>query len=284
MRAPLKPVARAAVFSALAPISEHAYRERPRVRVIAFHDVAPGPESPFPGKMRWLAAHARVVSLSSVFAGEGLEPARLNVALTFDDGYAEHAAFAAPILAELGLPATFFVPSGAVGLEGEEAQRFARTAIRRRSRTFRFMRAEDVAAVAAEPLFAIGGHTRNHVDLGSPIDPARLAAEIEEDKLALEALTGSPLRFFAYPFGGAEHTSPQAQATVRGAGYEAAFTIMPGYWSRAQERFLVGRDSLTIDAPDRSWRAALRGGADPVAWLKWRRDARRRRGQPAAAR
>ena len=40
-------------------------------------------------------------------------------AITFDDGYADAVHTAAPILERLGAPATFFVPSGAVGRDGE---------------------------------------------------------------------------------------------------------------------------------------------------------------------
>jgi peptidoglycan/xylan/chitin deacetylase (PgdA/CDA1 family) len=41
------------------------------------------------------------------------------IAVTFDDGYADNAALALPVLEELGLPATFFVTASAVDAPGE---------------------------------------------------------------------------------------------------------------------------------------------------------------------
>jgi peptidoglycan/xylan/chitin deacetylase (PgdA/CDA1 family) len=66
--------------------------------------------------MEFLAAHRRVVPLAEVVAalesGRSLAPG--TVAITFDDGYLDQARVAAPILAALGLPATFFLATGAI--------------------------------------------------------------------------------------------------------------------------------------------------------------------------
>jgi peptidoglycan/xylan/chitin deacetylase (PgdA/CDA1 family) len=45
-----------------------------------------------------------------------LEPSKaLKVAITFDDGYADNASTAAPLLASAGLPATYFITTGRLG-------------------------------------------------------------------------------------------------------------------------------------------------------------------------
>ncbi|HEU4418825.1 MAG TPA: polysaccharide deacetylase family protein, partial [Planctomycetota bacterium] len=68
----------------------------------------------FERQMKFLAAHRRVVPLTALAAelehGRSLEPG--SVVLTFDGGYLDNYAVAAPILASLGLPATFFVATG----------------------------------------------------------------------------------------------------------------------------------------------------------------------------
>jgi peptidoglycan/xylan/chitin deacetylase (PgdA/CDA1 family) len=66
----------------------------------------------FRGQMKWLAERCDVRTL-----GEGLDrltrgesrSARPMVCVTFDDGYADNARIAAPILEELGLRGTFFI-------------------------------------------------------------------------------------------------------------------------------------------------------------------------------
>ncbi len=249
----VKAAVRDGVVRTLAPVADRAFRERPRVRVVCFHDIDPDAGSRFPDRMRWLADRYHVVSLASAYERVGLDRSRLNIALTFDDGYAEHAAFAAPVLRELGLPATFFVPSGALDLSPDEAERFAATAVRRTSRAFRFMTSAQVAELAAEPLFEIGAHTRHHVELGTVRESDALADEVGGAKARLEQLIGGALRWFAFPFGGVEHVSGAAVQAIAGAGFDAAFTIMPGYWSTTHDRYLVGRDSLGIDLSDETY-------------------------------
>jgi peptidoglycan/xylan/chitin deacetylase (PgdA/CDA1 family) len=70
----------------------------------------------FERQMKFLAAERRVVPLTALVAalenGSSIEPG--SVVLTFDDGYLDNYTVAAPILAGLGLPATFFLATGYV--------------------------------------------------------------------------------------------------------------------------------------------------------------------------
>jgi len=267
----LKQAARNSLIRAAAPLADLAYRERPRVRVIAFHDVPD--RDAFAAKMRRLAQEHNVVPLEAALNRMGLEKRRLNVALTFDDGFEEHLTVAVPVLRELGLPATFFVPSGSLDLTPPEADRFAGDALRR-SRSIRFLRSRDLAAIAAEPGFEIGGHTTHHVDVGR-LGPQEVEPEVVEDKATLERLAGRPLRFFAFPFGSHANVSAEAVRAIADAGYQAAFTIVPGFWSRKRNPYVVGRDCLSADMDDGLWDAFLRGGYDAASALKYRYPRRR---------
>jgi len=59
---------------------------------------------------RWLTAVPLRPALDALAAGRKLPPRA--VALTFDDGYRDNATVAAPMLAAMGLPATFFLVPG----------------------------------------------------------------------------------------------------------------------------------------------------------------------------
>ena len=72
----------------------------------------------------------------------------------------------------------------------------------------------------------LGSHSLSHPDLRK-LDDGELAAELRESKEAVERITGSPCRTFAYPFGLYDETVTQAVAE---AGYELAFAWLPGPW------------------------------------------------------
>ncbi len=95
---------------------------RARLGILIFHRVLPKPDPLFPeipdaerfGEMMgWVRDWFRVLPLSEAVERlrSGSLPARA-LAITFDDGYADNAEVAAPILRRYGLPATFFVASG----------------------------------------------------------------------------------------------------------------------------------------------------------------------------
>jgi peptidoglycan/xylan/chitin deacetylase (PgdA/CDA1 family) len=254
----------------MAPLSDRMYREKPRTRVIAIHDISRSAYEAFEKKMRWLIERFRLVSLSDIEKQSGLDFYRLNVAVTFDDAFKEHATFVAPLLKDMGIPATFFIPSGVIGLEGDAAKKFSLQRLRR-SRSFEFMNEKELKNISQSSLFEIGGHTTNHADLGVITDEEKLRYEILHDKNTLEGMTGKPVQRLAFPFGGYRNVSPQALDIIQAAGFRSAFTIVPSFWSRERNLFLVGRDSLAVGLEDRIWDGFLRGGYDTFSFLKGRK-------------
>ncbi len=89
-------------------------RRRHAYRVIMFHGIGDAhmPVDAFEANLRWLAERFRIVPLSEVVDGvlQGRTPDSGGVvALTFDDGLANHFELAYPVLQRLRLPASFFV-------------------------------------------------------------------------------------------------------------------------------------------------------------------------------
>lgn len=95
-------------------------RLAPPVVVLAYHRVtelavdpqllAVAPDN-FREQLRYLQEHYPLVRFEDEWSGITAP----SVAVTFDDGYADNAREALPILEEVGVPATFFVSSGSVG-------------------------------------------------------------------------------------------------------------------------------------------------------------------------
>jgi len=93
-----------------------------RLSILLYHRVLPAPDALRPGEpdaatfawqMRLLAEHWTPLPLDEALCrlDEGRLPLRA-VSVTFDDGYADNAEIALPILRATGVPATFFIASG----------------------------------------------------------------------------------------------------------------------------------------------------------------------------
>lgn len=241
-----------------------ALRPRRGKRIILLHETPD--ENTLRAKLTWLKTHYRVKTLPGLLEeradGVGL------VALTFDDGYRSWYDVAAPLLSELAMPAVFFVCSGFVGLSATAAAEFCARRLRRTA-VLEPLSVAQLRELAAHPLFEIGSHTVNHPDLGAAA-PGALDDEIGDDRRRLEDWTGRSVRWFAYPFGQPENTSPSARTYLQRQRFAGAFTLVPSFVD-GTDRFAVGRDSLDAAARIWIWRGRLAGGYDGLYRLRRRR-------------
>lgn len=123
----LKPLLRDLAARALGALgaTRPERRVRDRLTVLTFHRVLPELERrhyPFPGLavtpeelrwyLGWITQHFSCATLADAHRATraGERGARPWLALTFDDGQLDNYRNAAPLLAEAGVPATFFVP------------------------------------------------------------------------------------------------------------------------------------------------------------------------------
>lgn len=106
------------------PLNRMRNRIDPPVIVLLYHRVTTLASDPellavtpdnFRAQMRYLKETFPVVRFEDDWA-KTMKPA---VAITFDDGYADNALEALPILEEVGIPATFFVSTGTIGTTQE---------------------------------------------------------------------------------------------------------------------------------------------------------------------
>lgn len=157
--------------------------------------------------------------------GAERQPRRRTAVLTFDDGWADATTVAAPLLARLGVPATFYVCGGWWG--GQHALV--------RGEAGRILD-EEAACRLVMAGFELGSHTMTHPDLRE-LNDAELAAELTRSKAVVERVSGQPCRTLAYPFGLFDERVERAAGD---AGYELAFAWMPGRWRRLAAPRLPG--------------------------------------------
>lgn len=181
-------------------------------------------------------AFVTVAELARRAAG-GPPPAGL-AAVSFDDGMRNNLTVAAPILRELEVPATVYVPSGWLGGRSPYVGAGGDGAI---------LTGEEVTELSRAG-WEIGAHTITHADL-EQLSYEECRREIDGCCEALRELTGQPVQTLAYPFG---RYGQAAISATRDAGLLAAVTTGSGSW----DPFELTR--------------AMIGAADPlpVMWLK----------------
>ncbi len=136
---------------------------------------------------------------------------RRSFLVTIDDGLDSVAGIAAPILAELGVPAVAFVPSALMGDTARWLPEPADAAILDR---------HAVAALGAAGI-EIGGHGADHRDLRQ-LSADELFRQTSTVRADLARATGYAPRAFAYPYGLFDDAARRA---VAAAGYDVAFSV-----------------------------------------------------------
>jgi len=169
------------------------------------------PPSVFADQMSWLASHGlRGVSMATLVDALRTGSDRGMVGITFDDGYVDVLQAAVPELRRHGFGATAFIISDRLGGTNEWDE----------GPGWPLLTTEGVLRLV-EAGIEIGSHGATHYRLAGA-DPSRLATEVSTSQTRLSALTGEPIRGFAYPYGSMDAAARQA---VRDAGYEYACAV-----------------------------------------------------------
>jgi peptidoglycan/xylan/chitin deacetylase (PgdA/CDA1 family) len=236
---------------------------------IAFHDIAPKAVEGFENNLRFLKQRTNVVSLDDYFSGR-LSADLVNVVITFDDGYKSWVTRAAPALKKIGLPASFFIASGFVGLSKSDESEFLRSRLLLTpdpERSLAGLSVEDVRKLA-EDGFTIGGHTVSHANLGNVTERSEIQDEIATDKRNLERMTGTTIAYFAYPFGAHHNPAVNLTEVLRTTGYSGAVTTISGFNVPGADPYLLHRELTPASMAGSVFRARTFGNYDAVRFVK----------------
>ncbi len=166
----------------------------------------------------------------------------------FDDSLVGVHHHAMPILLDLGLPATVFAVSDALG-----------------SSPSWWPGAGDVMTAAqllemAELGFGVASHTRSHPSLPT-LGRSRLGDELGGSRRALEDLVSGPVDLFAYPYG---HHDPTVRLAVAEAGYRAGYSFLNGRLTAGLDRYRLPR--LNMWSGQGRARLAYHLARPPASW------------------
>jgi peptidoglycan/xylan/chitin deacetylase (PgdA/CDA1 family) len=226
--------------------------------VLMYHSVSPDGEDPYnitvsphrlDAQLRWLAARGlRGVSMRELLDARADDGGAGLVGLSFDDGYADFAEHALPVLLARGCTATVFPVVGRLGGDNGWEESGPSKAL---------LTVEQVGQVTAAGM-EVGSHGLWHTSLPEASDAA-LAEELEESRGVLAEAAGVAVGGFCYPYG---HVSPPVVEAVRAAGYDYGCAI----WRCAD----TGRHALprtyvgAVDRAARLWAKRARHRASEL--------------------
>lgn len=232
--------------TALAGLAELPRERREGVRIVHYHYVFDDERDAFERQLRFLARSFRPVSLS-----DAVERLRLGKAqgdelvVTFDDGFRNQLDNAAPLLAEHGFSACFFLVTELLDATPDAARAFCR------ERLHLPLPVEplgwDGAAELLELGHELGSHTRSHPDL-TALEPGALRAELEGSREEISRRLGG-VRHVSAPYGERARFSEAVAEAAQAAGYESCSTAIRGLNTSALDLYALRRHHLSARWP-----------------------------------
>jgi peptidoglycan/xylan/chitin deacetylase (PgdA/CDA1 family) len=207
--------------------------------------------------MKWLSKAARLMSLEQLLGGDLEDP--LQVAITFDDGYASVHDVALPILKDVGTVATVFPNTGIIAEGGRNSSDAALGYYPNES----FLSWRDVEGLATER-WSVGSHGVGHLDLAAACEETA-SRELTASKKMIENVISVPCMLFAYTWG--KHT-PCLRRLVAEAGYRYAFSGRHEPLQADGDPFTVPRINISNDYTMSDFKAVISGDWDYLGWIQ----------------
>ena len=183
----------------------------------------------------------------------------LEVALTFDDGYACVRDHAFPILKSSGLTATVFLNTSHIGTTNRSRSEPASGHYPGQE----FMSWQDVDALLDRG-WVIGSHGARHLDLIQEEDDV-VRHELLSSKHDIERVAPGPCLYFAYANG---RSTRRIRRLVAEAGYKWGLSTIHGAVRPSDDNFAVPRINIDASYSIDDFRAILKGDWDYLRFIQ----------------
>jgi peptidoglycan/xylan/chitin deacetylase (PgdA/CDA1 family) len=229
-------------------LSARARKPRAGGRVVHYHYVFDDEREAFARQLDFLASEFEPVSLSE--AVERLRAGMVRgseLVVTFDDGFRNQFANAAPVLAERGWSACFFLVTDFVGATAsEDAERMCREQFHlpKPVEPMSWAHAEELVKLGHE----VGSHTQTHPEL-TALPASTLDEELAGSRSEIERRLGLAPVHFSAPYGDAGRFSEAVSEAALGAGYTSCANAQRGLNTAAEDVYALRRHHLEASWP-----------------------------------
>lgn len=212
--------------------------------ILTYHKISPvDPKSIYPGTYVPPALFRKHLSFLARrgYVSNSVEGALSNgikdraIVLTFDDGFADFSANAAPLLESFGMTGQVFLVADRLGKTNDWDTQIGDVVAD-------LMTVPQILEMASRG-HTFGSHTMTHADLNA-IGGEIQSKEITDSKVNLESSLGFPVRTFCYPYG---RFSGETRGLVADAGYEFAVSTKKGINSEQDDRLMLKRIAIRND-------------------------------------
>lgn len=154
--------------------------------------------------------------------------------VTFDDAYSCIVTHVLPVIRELNVPITIFVPVSHVGNYNRWDENLSDY------RKIDILSWEEIEKLSQNPLVTFGSHGMSHTSFGK-LSEKQIESELKTSKEILETHLQRKVDFFAYPYGQRKDFGCATPELLHEVGYKAAMTTLWRRHNRNENSYLLRR-------------------------------------------
>lgn len=182
------------------------YINRGKIKTLMYHSISePGAHfnnaidrQSLRNQIRHLKKHYNLLSATSLDQFESYSTQKVNILITFDDGFKDNHYAALNILRNEQVSGLFFIISGCIE-QGTPPKFMKNKTFNSKDAAYRTLDILDISEMIASGM-AIGSHSTNHDDY-SVMNYQVGLSDAAESKMRIEKLTGTTIKDFSFPWG-----------------------------------------------------------------------------------
>lgn len=234
-----------------------AWRTKQRKIILLYHSVGNSVwatrEQDFNDQINWLFDHCRILSLSELIQSSPSDD--IQVALTFDDGYANLYAQVAPIFLQKKINPMLYVNTGWIG-DSEKTRRLSDATLGHYPEES-FLIWSEVNELHRQG-WEIGSHGKNHYDFTQQAENI-VKQELFDSKNEIETRLQQTCLHFSYPWG---RHSPKLKTIVKETGYHYAVAGHHRSLDSAADALALPRINIAREYSLQDFKAIVKGKWD----------------------